>query len=120
LFLQGRTSDYKFRLQLFELFFKENLPDLFEHFKSFQIDLNLFVTVWMQTIFLKAIDFKIASRILDNYFLDGEIFVFKTGIAILTYFEPRFLKQAKYDIESTLLNMRGKLDEQRLFAIIED
>lgn len=65
-------------------------------------------------------DFKIASRILDNYFLDGEIFVFKTGIAILTYFEPRFLKQAKYDIESNLLNMRGKLDEQRLFAIIED
>jgi len=46
----------------------------------------------MQTIFLKAMDFKIASRILDNYFLDGEIFVFKTGIAILTYFEPRFLK----------------------------
>lgn len=62
------------------------MPDLFDHFRSFQIDLNLFVTVWMQTIFLKVLDFKIATRVLDNYFLDGEIFVFKTGLALLIYF----------------------------------
>ncbi len=80
----------------------------------------MFFTVWMQTLFLKAIDFKIATRILDNFFLDGELFVFKAGIAVLTYFESKFLKLPKFEIESILVNMRGKLVEHKFFMVLED
>lgn len=48
----------------------------------------MFLTTWLSTLFLRSLDFKIASRILDNYFLDGEVFAFKAAIALLLYFEP--------------------------------
>ena len=72
------------------------------------------------TVFGRSVDFKIACRIWDNMILDGEIFAFKTGLALLSYFQSKFLKQCHFQIKETLSNMRGLIDEHRLFAIIED
>ena len=74
----------------------------------------------MWTLFTRVVDFKIASRILDNYFLDGEVYVYKVVIALLMLFETQFLKQPRYMIEERLGDMHGKIDEQWLFGIIED
>lgn len=60
-----------------------------------------------------------AGRIWDNMILDGEIFAFKTGLAILAYFQSKFLKQCHFQIKEMLSNMRGLVDEYELFAIIE-
>lgn len=78
------------------------------------------MTGWMWTLFIKALDFHIAARILDNFLLDGEIFIFKVGIALLINFETAFLKQPRYLIEERLHNMRGHVEEHLLFAIVED
>ena len=65
-------------------------------------------------------DFKITCRIWDNLILDGEIFAFKTGLAILHYFQTKFLKECHFQIKEQLGNMRGLVDEHHLFGIIED
>lgn len=43
-------------------------------------------------MFVKNVDFKIACRIWDNMILDGEIFAFKTGLALLSYNQSKLLK----------------------------
>ena len=39
---------------------------------------------------------KITNRIWDNFLLEGEVFVYKVGIAILMYYELE-LKMATFD-----------------------
>ena len=116
----GHTNDIELRVSIFDSYFKEILPDLFVHFEALEIDTAFFLIDWMLTVFVKNVDFKIACRIWDNLILDGEIFLYKTGLAILFYFETKFLKQCHFQIKDQLSDMRGSLDEYKLFAIIED
>lgn len=112
-------QDIKLRIDLFDSYFRESMPELHQHFEALEIDTAFFLTDWFVTVFVKNMDFKIACRIWDNMILDGEIFAFKTGLGILAYFESKFLKQCHFQIKEQLSNMRGLVDEHRLFAIIE-
>lgn len=95
----GYIPDIKLRISIFKSYFKEILPDLYKHFKDLDINTEYFLIDWMLTIFVKNVDFKIACRIWDNLILDGEIFIFRTGLAILSYFQTKFLKQCHYQIK---------------------
>ena len=89
---RGYVQEIKMRIDLFDSYFVEMMPELHQHFEALEIDTALFLTDWFVTVFVKNVDFKIACRIWDNLILDGEIFVFKTGLAILVYFQSKFLK----------------------------
>lgn len=117
---RGYLQDIKLRVDLFDSYFRKLLPELFSHFVALEIETAFFLTDWMLTGFVKNLDFKIACRLWDNLILDGEVFGLRTGLAILTYFESTFLKQCHFQIKKTLANMQGLLDEEKLFAIIED
>ena len=96
------------------------MPDLFKHFETLDITTDLFLIDWLLTLYSKNIDIEIASRIWDNYMLDGEIFAIKTGIGLLKYFESKFLKESHFQIIRQLNNMRnGIIDEDKLFRLIE-
>jgi len=93
---RGFISDVKLRVALFEQYFKQNLPDLYEHFEFLEIETAFYLTDWMLTCFVNVIDFKIACRIIDCFLLDGEVFIFKTGIALLIYFQSTLIKSSHY------------------------
>ena len=50
-------SDVKLRVALFEQYFKQNLPDLFEHFEFLEIETAFYLTDWMLTCFVNVLDF---------------------------------------------------------------
>jgi len=75
------------------------MPELHQHFDGLEIRTAFFLTDWFVTVFVKNLDFKIACRIWDNMILDGEIFAFKAGLAILSYFQSKFLKQCHFQIK---------------------
>lgn len=77
---------------MFDTYFQEFLPELHQHFEGLEIDTAFFLTDWFVTVFVKNVDFKIACRIWDNMILDGEIFAFKTGLALLSYNQSKLLK----------------------------
>jgi len=66
------------------------MPELFNHFNALDLTSDLYLIDWMVTLFSKNMDCEIASRIWDNFLLDGEIFAIKTALAILKYFECQF------------------------------
>jgi hypothetical protein len=51
--------------------------------------------------------------------LDGEVFIFKTAIALLIYYESLLLKSSHYQIKDKLKNF-DDVEVERLFAIIMD
>ena len=93
---RGYIQDIKLRIDLFNSYFAEMMPELHSHFEALEIDTAFFLTDWFVTVFVKNVDFKIACRIWDNMILDGEIFAFKTGLAILSYNQSKFLKQCHF------------------------
>jgi len=93
---RGYIQDIKLRIDIFDSYFQEKLPELQKHFEALEIDTAFFLIDWFVTVFAKNMDFKIACRIWDNMLLDGDIFVFKTALAILTYFQSKFLKQCHF------------------------
>ena len=60
-----------------------------------------------------------ACRIIDCFLLDGEVFIFKTAIALLIYYESLLLKSSHYQIKDKLKNF-DDVEVERLFSIIMD
>eukprot|EP01133_Synstelium_polycarpum_P007022 gene7022-8163_t len=50
-----------------------------EKYDAFQLD-------WITTLFSKALPLDIATRVWDLVFIEGEIFIYRTSLAILRYF----------------------------------
>ena len=96
------------------------MPHLFKHFETLDITTDLFLIDWMLTLYSRNVDLGVASRIWDNFMLDGEIFAIKVGLAILQYFESQFLKQSYFQIIKQLKTLQGGcIEEGRLFGLIE-
>ena len=72
------------------------MPDLFEHFEFLEIETIFYLPDWMLSCFVRVLRFKVASRIMDCFLLDGEIFIFKAGIALLMCYESELLKLSHY------------------------
>lgn len=68
----------------------------------------------MLTCFVKVLDFKVACRIIDCFLLDGEVFIFKTGVALLIYYQSTLLKSSHYQIKDQLKNF-ADVEVEKLF-----
>lgn len=62
---------------------KENLPKLCEHLKLCNLTPDLYLLDWVYTVFAKAMNIDLASRVWDVFLRDGDEFIFRTAIGIL-------------------------------------
>jgi hypothetical protein len=77
---------------------------------------------WFITLFSKSLPLDIAARMWDIYFLEGDLFLYRSTLGILKYFEQRLLKSQFEDIMSFLsrLNQVSDMDENQLFDCIDE
>ena len=73
-FFNFNDGQIKKILQLFKQVFQHNLPDLCEHLEMENIQPKQYVYEWFMTLFTRALNLSLVSRVWDFYFLDG-IFV---------------------------------------------
>ena len=59
---------------------KYNLPALYNHMESCKLTPDLYLLDWLYTVFAKAMNLDLASRIWDVFLRDGEEFLFRTAI----------------------------------------
>ena len=76
---RGYVCDIKLRLSIFEFYFKLNLPDLFEHFQCFEIETVFYLPDWLLSCYVRVLSFKVASRVIDYFLLDGEVSYFNSN-----------------------------------------
>ncbi|MCI4376983.1 hypothetical protein PGIGA_G00198020 [Pangasianodon gigas] len=70
----------------FEVFFEENLPKLFAHFKSNNLTPDIYLIDWIFTLYSKSLPLDIACRVWDVFCRDGEEFLFRTALGILRFY----------------------------------
>uniref|UniRef100_S4REN4 TBC1 domain family member 12 n=1 Tax=Petromyzon marinus TaxID=7757 RepID=S4REN4_PETMA len=80
--------------EAFELFFEENLPRLFSHFKTSNLTPDLYLIdwyYWIFTLYSKALPLDVACRVWDVFCRDGEEFLFRTALGILRLYQDVLL-----------------------------
>jgi len=76
---------------VFNLFFEEALPPLFNFFTHLQLTPDLYLIGWVFTLFSKSLPLDVVSRIWDVYFRDGDSFLFAAALGILRMYMPQLL-----------------------------
>ncbi|XP_056325105.1 TBC1 domain family member 12 isoform X2 [Danio aesculapii] len=102
----------------FEVFFEENLPRLFNHFKSYSLTPDLYLIDWIFTLYAKSLPLDVACRVWDVFCRDGEEFLFRTGLGILRLYEDLLLQMDFIHIAQFLTRLPDDTPPERLFSCI--
>lgn len=105
--------------QLFQIIFAQYAPELYEHFNNLNITTEHFLLEWWLTLFTKSADVPIFSRILDCFFLEGEIVVHYISVGMLLQFEKELLNSQFEACIDLVQQLPKRVNEQALFASLE-
>ncbi|XP_061426696.1 TBC1 domain family member 12-like isoform X2 [Lethenteron reissneri] len=71
-------------LATFDVFFEENLPGLFTHFKKIGLLPDVYLGGWVLVLLAHALPLECACRARDVWFRDGEEFAFRAALGTLS------------------------------------
>uniref|UniRef100_A0A7N6FDB9 Rab-GAP TBC domain-containing protein n=1 Tax=Anabas testudineus TaxID=64144 RepID=A0A7N6FDB9_ANATE len=71
----------------FEVFFEENLPKLFAHFKKNNLTPDIYLIDWIFTLYSKSLPLDLACRVWDVFCRDNEEFLFRTALGLLRLYQ---------------------------------
>jgi cytohesin/brefeldin A-inhibited guanine nucleotide-exchange protein len=86
-FYRGDKNEIELRIQLFEHLMEVNTPTVKSHFKGLRLETRMFLVGWFLTLFGNCFEGEFLLRIWDNFVLEGELYLFRVGIALIKYYE---------------------------------
>lgn len=119
-FFRMRKDEIDIYMEAFELLLDEVDSSLCKHLKVQKIEPQFYLMDWFITLFSKSLPLDIAVRLWDLFFLDGEAYLFRAAIGILTYFADTLKSSNFEEIMCLLTRLPQEFDEQRLFDNIQD
>jgi hypothetical protein len=102
----------------FEVFFEENLPKLFAHFKKNNLTPDIYLIDWIFTLYSKSLPLDLACRVWDVFCRDGEEFLFRTALGILKLFEDILARMDFIHSAQFLTRLPEDLPADEVFAAI--
>lgn len=115
-FFSNDMAQIKWRIDFFDKLFANTLPNLKKHFEALELKSELYLIEWLVYLYSKNLEIEVVSRIWDNFLLEGEIFAYKSAIAILKYFERDLIKQSFSGALSLL--QKPSIDESLFFQTV--
>jgi hypothetical protein len=106
-------------LALYDAFFAVRLPDVYAHLRALGVRTSAYALDWFMTLFGKALEHRCCARVFDAFLLEGESFLFRVALAILTL-QRRRLLGAEIENVSRILKDTPFLDEKLIFDTIEE
>ncbi|XP_026189998.1 uncharacterized protein LOC34622363 [Cyclospora cayetanensis] len=84
---------YTFDMPVVEIYFRtfdalleERHPQLLTHFEQIGIETDVFLVDWMYTLFTRCLPFELLGRVWDLFVTKGDVVLFQTSLAIVSYF----------------------------------
>ncbi|CAG2165478.1 unnamed protein product [Oppiella nova] len=102
----------------FEEFFAENLPKLYKHFNEQKLSPDLYLVDYIYTLFSRSLPLDIASRIWDLFLRDGEEFIFRAALGILSMYYEVLLNLDFIYLAQFLTKLPEDMDSDKLFSYI--
>ena len=78
--------------EVFNSIFEIINPSLFAYFQKNEIQVDLYLLKWLQSLLAQCFTIDITSRIWDNFFLEGTPFLFRTALAVLKLLQPVIMR----------------------------
>lgn len=102
-FALPRPDQVKRYLATFDVFFEENLPGLFAHFKKIGLLPDVYLGGWVLVLLAHALPLECACRARDVWFRDGEEFAFRAALGTLSLLADSLLTLDKKGAAALLL-----------------
>ncbi|XP_072440166.1 TBC1 domain family member 14-like isoform X1 [Chiloscyllium punctatum] len=102
----------------FEVFFEENLPRLFAHFKRNNLTPDIYLIDWIFTLYSKSFPLDLACRVWDVFCRDGEEFLFRTALGILKLYEDVLTQLDFIHMAQFLTKLPEDMSSEDLFGAI--
>jgi hypothetical protein len=74
---------------------------------------------WILNLYSSTLNYKITSRIWDQFLLDGEVFSIKLGLALLKYFELELKMSTFVEASKFLKKIPVHINEDYLFSLVD-
>lgn len=102
----------------FEVFFEENLPKLFAHFKKNNLTPDLYLIDWIFTLYSKSLPLDLACRVWDVFCRDGEEFLFRTALGLLRLYQDVLTSMDFIHMAQFLTRLPELIPAEQLFQHI--
>ncbi|XP_069015221.1 LOW QUALITY PROTEIN: TBC1 domain family member 14 [Embiotoca jacksoni] len=102
----------------FEVFFEENLPKLFTHFKKNNLTPDIYLIDWIFTLYSKSLPLDLACRVWDVFCRDGEEFLFRTGLGLLRLYQDVLTRMDFIHMAQFLTRLPDLIPAEQLFQHI--
>ncbi|CAD8200234.1 unnamed protein product [Paramecium pentaurelia] len=97
-FYQFKSHYLEAYFLLFDSFFQEKLPVLANKFNQIKLPKQSFLVEWFYTVFSRAFNLITSSKIWDYFLCEGDLFLIRLTLAVLSNLEPDLLKCEYEDI----------------------
>uniref|UniRef100_A0A8C4ZRU6 Rab-GAP TBC domain-containing protein n=1 Tax=Gadus morhua TaxID=8049 RepID=A0A8C4ZRU6_GADMO len=102
----------------FEVFFEENLPKLFAHFKKNSLTPDIYLIDWIFTLYSKSLPLDLACRVWDVFCRDGEEFLFRTALGLLHRYQDALQGMDFIQMAQLLTRLPDLVPGEQLFQHI--
>uniref|UniRef100_A0A4W5MYX2 TBC1 domain family member 14 n=2 Tax=Hucho hucho TaxID=62062 RepID=A0A4W5MYX2_9TELE len=102
----------------FEVFFEENLPKLFAHFKENNLTPDIYLIDWIFTLYSKSLPLDLACRVWDVFCRDGDEFLFRVALGILHLYEDVLTRMDFIHNAQFLTRLPDHIPPDQLFSHI--
>uniref|UniRef100_A0A8C7PJ45 TBC1 domain family member 14 n=1 Tax=Oncorhynchus mykiss TaxID=8022 RepID=A0A8C7PJ45_ONCMY len=100
------------------MFFEENLPKLFVHFKENNLTPDIYLIDWIFTLYSKSLPLDLACRVWDVFCRDGDEFLFRVALGILRLYEDVLTRMDFIHNAQFLTRLPDHISPDQLFSHI--
>lgn len=104
------------RFELHEQSFEENLPALKRHFLEEDVLPDMYFLEWVMTLYCKRLALDVVGRVWDQYFVQGEVIIYRAAVAILTILRPELMGKPLSKLLKALATLPNKIKAEELVA----
>jgi len=75
----------------YNVLLERHLKHVYDHMTLHNIDSRIYFVDWILTLYTKSFPMDVACQILDVYLLEGEFFLFRVALGVLSYIQGKLL-----------------------------
>ena len=119
-FLNLEQSFIKNTTDILKLLLKKHTPKLYNHFEKLNFSYIYLINIWFEYFYIKSFKYDVVLRIWDNYFLKGEIYLYKIALYIFKKEEEELINMPLGQVYESLKKNTLNYNEDEFFSVLEN
>jgi len=113
MFLESMAGAHK-ALYIVDKLIKKYLPKLSRYFQRENIEVSMFATQWIMTVFTSSFSFELVARVWDSFLVEGWKVVYRVILALLNHASSDLMELTMEEIFDYFRDLSSKVDGQAI------